>query len=126
MTKTSAEVCSEALEMLGVVATDEAMTSHDAVRAKAHMDDIFVMLNNTKGLAFEWTVETVPDGAFLPFARAVAGSVASAYNRSGRAAEAAAIINPRKSLYEIGIDQLCAFAAPDMNHENHIVTATYY
>lgn len=126
MTKTSTEVCTEALRIIGVVAVDEAATIADVTRAKAHMDDIFSTLSDTEVLALDWTVETVPDGAFLPFARAIAGSIASSYNRSQRAAEAALMINPRKSLYEIGMDGIRAYEARAMRHENHTVTATYF
>ena len=126
MTKTSTEVCSEALRIIGVVAVDEAATAEDIVRTKEHMADIYATLDDTEVLALAWTVDTVPDGAYLPFARAVAGSVASTYNRTQRAAEAAAIINPRKSLYEIGMDGLRAYEAREMRHENHTVMANYF
>lgn len=128
MAKTSNEVCTEALSMIGVVAEDEPMTAESFARAQAHMTDILTTLNNTKGLAFEWTIETVPDGAFLPFSRAVAGSVASAFGPgiAANARAAGAEINPRKTLYQIGIDGLREFAAPDLSDENHTVSATYY
>lgn len=112
--------------MIGVVAEDEAATAEQGVRAKAHMDDIFAHLDETEDLALTWTVETVPDGVFLSFARAVAGSVASTYGRSRAAAEAAATINPRKTLYEIGVDGIRAYEARALNHENHVVTANYF
>lgn len=126
MSKTSTEVCSEALRILGVVAVDEAATAEDVARTKEHMADIYATLDDTEVLALDWTIETVPDGAFLSFARAIAGSVASTYNRTQRAAEAAALINPRKSLYEIGIDGVKAYEARAMRHENHTVSANYF
>ena len=126
MAKTSNDVCAEALRLIGVVAEDEAMTADAQARAYAHMVDIFATLNNTEGLAFEWTVETVPDGAFLPFARAIAGSVASSYGASEAAAIAAAMIDPQKSIYEIGMDGIRRFAAPDMSHRDDTTIATYF
>lgn len=101
--------------MIGVAAHDEPLGDGMFDRCKTHMTDIFNTLNNTKGIAFEWTIETVPDGAFLAFARAVAGSVASGYSA------------PQYSgLYEVGIDGLKEFAAPDLTHENHVTTAEYF
>lgn len=126
MTKTATETCTEALRMIGVVADDEAATAEQIVRAKAHMTDIFAHLDDTEDLAVTWTIETVPDGVFLSFARAIAGSVATSYNRAQRAAEAAAMIDPRKSLYRIGIDGIKQYEARALNHENHTVTATYF
>ncbi len=125
MPKTSTEVCTEALRLIGVVSIDEPATSEDLRRAKAHLDDIYASLDDTDDLAVRWTVETVPDGAFLSMARAVAGSVASSYGRSARAAEAAADIKPGDPLYQIGVDGVRTYEARALNMENHVVTADY-
>lgn len=126
MSKTSSEVCTEALRLLGVVAVDEPPSADDYARAKDHMDDIFSTLTDTYALALDWTVETVPDGAFLPFARAIAGSIASAYGREQTAASAAAMINPRRTLYQNGLDGIRHYEARAMHHENHTTKATFY
>lgn len=126
MPKTSTEVCTEALTLIGVVATDESATSYDYARAKDHMDAIFAHLSDVKDLALPYTVETVPDEVFLPFAYAIAGSVAGSYGQAQRAMEIAMSINPGKTLYEIGIDGLCEREARMLNHENHTVYAEYF
>ena len=115
MPKTSNEVCTEALRLIGVVAEDEPMTGDQFSRAQSHMTDIFATLNNTKGLAFTWTIETVPDGAFLPFARAIGGSVCTTYSKPE-------FVGWRKQ----GMDELKEFAAPDMTHENHVTRAEFF
>lgn len=79
MTKTSLEVTTEALRMIGVVAEDEAASADQYQRAKGHLDGIFAMLDETYSLAPEWTVETVPDRLYLPLAQLVAGSLATSY-----------------------------------------------
>lgn len=79
MTKTSSEVVAEALRTLGVLALDEAANADEHARAKLHLEAIFAEIDETEGAAPEWTIETVPDRLFLHLARAVAGSVASAY-----------------------------------------------
>lgn len=126
MSKTATEVCEEGLRIIGVLALDEPATSEDVTRCKRHMSDIFAHLDDTEDLAMTWTVETVPDGAFLSFARAVGGSVASSYGRSQRAAEAAAMINPRKTLYEVGVDGIRQYEARALTVENHTVVAEYF
>ncbi len=111
--------------MIGVVSVDEPATSEDLRRAKAHLDDIYASLDDTDDLAVTWTVETVPDGAFLSLARAVAGSVASSYGRSQRAAQAATDIKPGFPLYQIGVDGVRAYEARALTSENHVVTTEY-
>ena len=126
MTKTATETVTEALRMLGVVAIDEAATADDRTRCKDHLDSIYSTLTDTEALALDWTVETVPDGVFLALARAVAGSVASTYGRAQRAQEAAVMIDPRKSLYEIGMDGVRAYEGRKMHHQNTPTVATYF
>ena len=126
MPKTATEVCEEALRIIGVLASDEPATSEDVVNCKRHMDGIYADLDDTKDLAFTWTVETLPDGVYLSFARAVGGSVASFYGRTQRAAEAAMALNPRKTLYEIGVDGIKEYEARALTSENHTVTAEYF
>lgn len=115
MTKTSLEVTTEALRMIGVVADDEDATAGQYARAKLHMESIFGYLNNTLGLAFEWTIETVPDDVYLPFSEAVAGSVAPS--------EGLPEYMPLKAQ---GIRGIKEFAAPNMIHENHVTRANYF
>mgnify|MGYP007022344965 CR=1 FL=1 len=82
MTKTSQEVINEALRMIEVVAVDEAATADEHARAKSHLEGIFAELDETYGLAPEWTIETVPDRLFLPLSSAVAGSVCTSYGKA--------------------------------------------
>lgn len=79
MTKTSLDITTEALRMIGVSAVDESPESADQQRAKAHLDAIYADLDDSQGAAFEWTVETVPDRLFLHLSMAVAGSICTAY-----------------------------------------------
>lgn len=123
---TSNDVCTEALRLIGVVADDEPMQADQYARALIHMTDIFATLNETDQIAFSWTIETVPDGAVLPFARAIAGSVAGSYGGAQTAAQVAMSISPRKSLYEIGIDGLREYAATELRHTPHTTAAQFF
>lgn len=81
MTKTALEVTAEALQMIGVLAQDEEPSAEDHARAKAHLEAIFAELDETFGIAPEWTIETVPDKLWLPVSKAVAGSICTGYSK---------------------------------------------
>lgn len=81
MTKTALDVTTEALNHIGVGGIGDTPEAEDHARAKAHLDDIFETLSTTQELAPEWTVETVPAGAFLPLALMLAGSICTAYGK---------------------------------------------
>lgn len=126
MPKTSSEVCTEALRIIGVVAGDEPAQSEDLTRAKSYLDSIFAELNETKDIGMAWSVETVPDAVYLPLSRAVGGALASSYGRTQRAMEAAADIKPGHTLYEVGLDGVREYEAKLLNHENQVTVATYF
>lgn len=79
MTKTSLDVTTEALRMLGILSMDEAPEADDHARAKSHLEAIYAEIDESLGAAPEWTIETVPARLFLFVAQAVAGSIASGY-----------------------------------------------
>jgi len=85
MTKTARDVTTEALRTLGVLAVDEEASADDHARASSHLSAIYAELDETHGLALEWTTETVPDRLWLPVSTAVAGSVAAAYGMPEKA-----------------------------------------
>lgn len=116
MTKTARDVCAEAGRTLNLIGEGDSLEAETFVRLKAHMVDIFETLNgNPYRLAFDWTIETVPTGAFLPFARAVAGSAATGYERPDLV-----------SMYDAGIRGLRAFAAHDLTDDNHVTRGVFY
>lgn len=115
MTKTAQDVCNEAARMLNLIPEGDAMPAEMFARAGAHLDDILHILNNRYALAFEWDRETVPVGAFLPLARAVAGSICSGYGRDEFA-----------SLYAAGIRGMREFAADDLRHDNTVTPAEFF
>jgi hypothetical protein len=82
MTKTSLDVTTEALRTINVLAVDESASAADHARAKSHLEAIYAELDETDGAAMDWTIETVPDRLFLHLARAVAGSVSTAYEKA--------------------------------------------
>jgi len=81
MTKTALDVTTESLRLIGVTAVDESASADDHARAKNHLEAIYAELDETHGLALEWTVETVPDRLWQHMAAAVAGSICTAYGK---------------------------------------------
>lgn len=81
MTKTSLDVTSEALQMIGILAVDEAASAEDHARTKEHLEAIYAELDETYGVAPEWTIETVPVRLWKPLAMMVAGDICTAYGR---------------------------------------------
>lgn len=80
-TKTSLEVTTEALRTIKVCPVHRAPKAEDHVRAKAKLESLLEQLSTTYGIAQEWTIETIPDGAFEGLADWLAGSICLAYNR---------------------------------------------
>lgn len=87
MTKTSRDVCLEALRHINVVALDEDAQAHEYQRAKLHLDSILTELDEIHEMAIQWTAETVPESHFLGLAMAVAGSIAPGFSKPEMASE---------------------------------------
>ena len=115
MTKTALEVATEALRQIKVVGMSENASPEDYSRTKAHLDDLFETLSTTHELALTWTVETVPNGAFLPLARMLAGSIAGAYGQT-----------EFLGLYRVGLRDIRAFELGKMKTDNQPIPAVYF
>ena len=115
MTKTALDVATEALRHIGVTGVHETPTASDASRAKSHLDDLFETISTTEELAIEWTVETVPSGAFLPLSRMLSGSICTAYGKPEFRAD-----------YGAGLRQLRAFEFGKMKTDSQPARATYF
>jgi len=87
MTKTSQDVCVQALRHLTVCAMFEQPNDEDKAQALVHLESAFASLDDTEGLAFDWTIETVPDAVFLPLSIMVAGSLSVGYSMPQYASE---------------------------------------
>ena len=81
MTKTSLDVSREALRMIGVLAVDEDASADEHARAKENLEAIYAELDETYGLAPDWTIETVPDRLWKPLAMMVAGEICTGYGK---------------------------------------------
>lgn len=115
MTKTALDVCTEAARMMNLIVEGETLPAETFTRANSHLDDIMHTVNNRYALGFEWTTAAVPVGAFLPLARAVAGSISSGYG-----------MDQYGHLYRAGIEGLREFAKADLRHDNTVTPASYF
>ena len=83
MTKTSNEVCTRALRMIGVGDVGETLAADDVSFAQEAMQAILDELEDVHGVSVAWGIEEVPDALLLPFAEAVAADVAPTYGKAG-------------------------------------------
>ena len=81
MTKTALETTTEALRLIGVAAVSEAAEAEDHARAEAHLAAIYEELDETDGLALEWTTAAVPDSIWPHLAEMVAARICTAYGK---------------------------------------------
>lgn len=82
MPKTSREVVTEALRKIKVIGVTETAEAEEYARGLAHLEALYAEMDETDGMALEWTIETIPDRLFLHVADMVGGSIASAYNKT--------------------------------------------
>lgn len=79
MPKTSLEVIARAHRIIGVLANDEAPTADMQAYAMDTLEGFLAELTGTQKVAFTWTVETVPDAAFLALSECLAAEVQEHY-----------------------------------------------
>lgn len=80
MTKTRLEVIAQAHRELGVLATDETPTADQIGYAGSVLDSLFAELKTVHGMPFTWTLEEVPDEAFLPLSLCLAAEIQGHYS----------------------------------------------
>ena len=78
---TSLDITTEALRTIKVCPVHRAPKAEDHARAKEKLESLLEQLSTTYGIAQEWTIETVPSGAFEGMADWLAGSICLAYAR---------------------------------------------
>lgn len=83
MAKTSQDICTHALRMIGVCGVGDDPTADDKAIALDAMQGGLDELQDQHGITVTWTVETVPDALFLPFATFVAAEVAPVFKFKG-------------------------------------------
>jgi hypothetical protein len=83
MTKTSQDVCTHALRLIGVCGVGDDPSADDKAIALDAMQGGLDELADQHGITVAWTVETVPDELFLPFATFVAAEIAPVYRFQG-------------------------------------------
>ena len=83
MPKTSQDVCTRALREIGVCGVEDDPTAADKAIALEAMQGGLDELTDQHGITVTWTVETVPDALFLPFASFVAAEIAPIYRLPG-------------------------------------------
>lgn len=75
MPKTSIDVATRALRVLGITGISRANAASDHAYAMEAMEAALAELQNTHSIPATWTIETVPDNIFIPFADLVASEV---------------------------------------------------
>lgn len=98
MPKTRIEVVEAALRRLGVLASDEAITADEIEYSGQTLDALFAELQTSQGLTITWTIETVPDAAFLGLANLLAAEVAPHYARPSPTTRARGWMRLREAL----------------------------
>lgn len=83
MTKTSLDVTTRALRMLGITGIGETPQAEEHADAKEVLQSLIEELQDEQGLAISWSAETVPDSLLNPMARLVASEIAPAYGKPG-------------------------------------------
>jgi len=79
VTKTSLDVSTRALRVIGVCSLSDDPTAEDKAYAVTAMQGVLDELSDQHGLTIAWTIETVPDDIFLALADMVASEIASTY-----------------------------------------------
>lgn len=79
MTKTRLEVIQMAHRRLGVLSADEEPTDDQSVFAGDVLDALFEEVNTVQDLGLAWTLDSVPDAAFLPLSYLLAADIAPHY-----------------------------------------------
>lgn len=97
MTKTLTEVVSEAHRRLNVLSVDEAASADQITYGGAAATSLLEELNGPPySMGFTWTVETVPEALFRPFAWAVSADLAFHYEVAPRETREKAIFRIRQ------------------------------
>lgn len=81
MARTKLELITYTLRAIGVTAVDEAPDASEYAYASDIVDQEFARIKAEQGFTWTWTIDEIPDAAFVPLAAVMAGSIASAFAR---------------------------------------------
>lgn len=101
MTKTTLDVATQALRVVGVTAVDETPDASDFAFAKATLQGIRDELVTGHGATISWTLDAddIPDALFLPLAELLATDLAIAYARPMNMPRSRALTRVRTILF---------------------------
>lgn len=83
MAKTSRDVATRALRLIGARGINETIAGEDYLYALEAMTNALAELQDQHSIPATWTVETVPDDVFLAFSSMTAAAISSAYGLQG-------------------------------------------
>lgn len=83
MPKTSLDIITQALRLIGVVDVGEVPPADYHAHAKPLLESEFANVKEIQGFAWAWTIETVPDELFAAFAEMLASLIAPTYGVGG-------------------------------------------
>jgi len=81
MPKNAVDVVAMAHRRIRILSVDEAPSADQTEFGTDILDALFAELKQTDGMAFTWTLDAVPDGAFLPLSFLLATEIAPHYER---------------------------------------------
>ena len=99
MTKTSADVITEALAWCGSLNTASLPSGDRVTFGKSLLQGLVDELVSVQGATIAWTIETIPDGLFLPMSRLLAHDLAARFGGEVMETRARAISRVRAVLF---------------------------
>ena len=115
MAKTKADVIAEALRHIGVADIAEDVSGEDYARAEKVYDGLFAELDELQQIGITFTENVIPDWAFWPMVRMVAGRVCTGYEAPQFRGE-----------YAAGLLAIRAYAANEARVPGNPVQADYF
>lgn len=79
MPRTSLNVAEKAHRLLGLLSVDETPSADQYAYAADTLEALFAEMQTVQGMTPTWTVETVPEAAFLPLSQLLAVEIGQHY-----------------------------------------------
>ncbi len=79
MPRTTLDTVQMALRRLGILSADETPSADEYSFSTATLETLFEELKDIHGMAFTWTLDVVPDNAFLPLSHLLAVEISQHY-----------------------------------------------
>lgn len=115
MARTNNEVIEKALNLIGVCGIGDTPEGSDYATTLVHLEDVLEAIDTRHRVGVDIPSDAIPEWAFLPIAKMVAGSVSLEYEL--------AQFNP---LYRAGLRNLRAHAANESRVNGRPVRVDYY